>query len=333
MQCAFCDQPAVVKIEGTPMCAEAVAKLFAIRRRKRLLAIGASFLMSLFLSISVEAAEFLSTRALPTNFLLAPPRYSGMLEAPLLSEGPAPRWHIAQWGTRDAFTTDRLERRPDGWRLWSAEASLTLEAAPDGRNELLFEQASVQPAACHEIDLFIEPNAIFSYPLARPGIKNDHRPLAHIRRLIVTFAQEIVSAWAGSQCTHNIAGAGIGLVFVNQTTTLPQAFFYQIATYESRGTLFDGEWFYTGWNDGGFLNFGVVDSPEHFGYRGLQPGAGMAAFDLNFLDRVRDLIASNSHGMDADLEHWLFRGFYLGTAINGEAQVRSRIGKVRIYSE
>lgn len=332
MQCAFCGKPAVAKIEDTPMCADAIIKLHQIRRRKRLLAACVSFLASILLTFGAQAAEWLTTRPLPTDFMISPPTYTGALSGPLIGNFPA-RWHIAQWGTRDPFTMDRIERRPDGWQLWSAEASLTLTTARDGRKELLFQQTSVLPAACYEIDLFIEPNSSFFYPLSRPGIKTMMRSLAQFPRLIVTFTQEIVEAWSGSQCPVNVNGAGIGLVFVNLTTTPPQAFFYQVATYESRGALFEGEWFYTGWLDGGYVNFGVVDSPEHFGYRGLQPGAGMAAYDLNLLARVQEMITSNTHGMERDLSRWFFRGFYIGTAINGEARILSRVGKVRIYSE
>lgn len=298
-------------------------------------AISLCLLLSLVLSPHASASEFLLTRALPTDYMLSPPTYTyaEALQGPLIGTGPA-RWHIAQWGIRDALSLDRFEIREDGWQLWSDDASVTLQHAPDGRNELDFWHSALDPASgCREFDLFIEPNAPFSYPTERPGFVESARPLSQLRRLIVAFSQEIYETWSGSRCRDNISGAGLGLILVNLQTTPPQAFFYQIATYESRNELFDGVWFYTGIVDDPFITYGAVDSPEHFGYRGLIPGAGMAAYEFNLLARVRELITTNPYGMDTDTGHWLFRGVYIGTAVNGEAYIRSRLGKVRIYSE
>lgn len=285
--------------------------------------------------LPASSSEFLLTRALPTDYMISPPTYTygEPLQGPLDGTTP-PRWHIAQWGIRDALSLDRFAIREDGWQLWSEDAHVMLQHASDERNELEFWHSGLHPdSGCHEFDLFIEPNAPFSYPTERPGFVESARPLSQLRRLIIAFAQEIVEAWSGTRCPDNLSGGGLGLVLVNLATTPPQAFFYQVATYESRGALFEGVWFYTGVQDDPFLTYGAVDSPEHFGYRGLMPGGGMAAYDFDLLPRVRELITGNPYGMDNDTSHWLFRGFYLGTATNGEATIRSRLGKVRIYSE
>jgi hypothetical protein len=248
------------------------------------------------------------------------------------------RWHIAQWGNMNRLSPD-WNYRPHGEWFAKENGNITIQSfvSPREGRTLKLSHDTLAPAfGCNtEFDLLLEPNDVTysNYPQGF-ATYNATPPLSSITTLRLRGFQGVLRVRRGNRCgtPFDAAGTILAVVFVNYTSPIPQGFFYQVSTYDSRPDDYAG-WFFAGEDGQGFNIWGYAEYSDHYGYTELVPGKSGNMYDVDIGPRVKDLISSAPGDIDGDLSHWKVKGMYAGSWLNGEAEIVSVVDSVDLLYE
>jgi len=253
---------------------------------------------------------------------------------------PDSRWRLAQWGTRDRLPL-QSKRFGNQWRVNNRDAGAGGLPTGDGSYIVDLMQNSGHPDyGAREFDLFLEPNDSRLPNLPSNLMHYDDQPsLGSLRALRIKAWQRLISAWHGTRGSHlmgmdgyDLASVLMALVLINPYVSPQQVLFYQIITYDSRGWLFDRLWFDQGtWSDP-TMTYGISDSVETFGVSALMAGRARR-YDLNILNRLKEIVLTGPSSLDKNFDRWKVGGLYLGSMVNGEATIHSRMGGIDLTFE
>ena len=124
---------------------------------------------------------------------------------------------------------------------------------------------------------------------------------------------------------QDLAATILAIAMINPHASPQQILFYQVVTFDSRGSIFDKFWFDNGTFNEPYLTYGVSDSVQHYGLPALTMRK-VRTYDLSFADRLKEIVLAGPSSLDKDLNRWkVAGGLYVGSMVNGEATIRSRI--------
>jgi hypothetical protein len=244
------------------------------------------------------------------------------------------RWHIVQWGILNPLPV-KTERYGKGWRTQNKDAGIGANPSLTGGYIFDLKQDSRNPNyGANEFDLFLEPNHFILPSLPQNLIHYDNQPsLSLLKAVHIKAWQKITSARHGTRGSslmgvpgYDLASTLLAVAMINPFTSPQQILFYQIITYDSRGSVFNKEWFDYGTYSDPYMTYGVSDSVQNCGVPALTIGKGIA-YNLNIIDRLKQVVLEGPVSLDKDLNHWKAAGgLYFGSWVNGEATIRSKIG-------
>ncbi|MBI3273536.1 MAG: Ig-like domain-containing protein [Candidatus Colwellbacteria bacterium] len=256
---------------------------------------------------------------------LAPSTYNGTLKGPLGPSGLTAKstWRIAQWGILQELPEQFIDLGQGKWKIENQHARVTFAPSGSGLSVELRQDATNSEFGCgNEFDLLIEPNENRAYrdpPHPQAFVPEGTRPrLGIIDTLTMRVSSRLLEALQGNRCAPgtNFASTVFAVVFHNDTAN--QGLFYQIVTFDSRNTSFNGFWFDT---QGPI--FGVSDSVSMLGGSPLLQGGAAIFYNLNIAERVKSLIQNNPHGLDKNLNNWKVFGAYYGSYVSAGSKITS----------
>jgi len=249
---------------------------------------------------------------------------------------PDSRWHIAQWGILNRLPA-KTKRYGKGWKTQNKDGSVSYLPSPSGGYVVDFKQDSRNPNyGSTEFDLFLEPNH-FIYPTLPQNLMHyDNQPsLGSLTAVLMKAWQMIVYAWHGERGSlmtgipgSDLASTLLAVAMINPYTSPQQILFYQVITYDSRGLVFNKDWFDNGTWDEPYMTYGVDDSVQNYGMQALTIG-NERRYNLNIIDRLKQVVQEGPASLDKDLHHWkVAGGLYFGSWVNGEAVIHSKISSI-----
>lgn len=253
---------------------------------------------------------------------------------------PDSRWRLAQWGTLNPLPL-QSKRFGNWWRVDNKDTGVRVFPLWGGSCIVDLKQDSRHPDyGASEFDLFLEPNDSRLPNLPPNLIHYDDQPsFGALRAVRIKAWQRVISAWHGTRGSnlmgmdgYDLASVLMALVMINPYVSPQQVLFYQIITYDSRGWVFDRFWFDQGTWDDPYLTYGVSESVETYGVSALMVGRARR-YDLNILNRLREIVLTGPSTLDKNLDHWKVGGLYFGSMVNGEATIRSQVGFIDLTFE
>jgi hypothetical protein len=228
------------------------------------------------------------------------------------------RWRVSQWFSPEPD----LPPFSDG-RTGNRALRVTVEPAPNGLQYTIHQ--SGQRMGCvlagqpWEFDSFVAP-ITSPTPQAEAATKLSDLSSVNVgqmQRLTHRISLEpIAYTPAGPSCEHNKAVFMTAIVLSNRRKG--QTFFYQLhlANLDHAARPF---WWALGKNE----RYGFGDMLSTYGHLEAEVGKA-ASYEIDLAPRLKSLIKTAGHGMDADESNWHVSGTYHGQAIWGNVVASSR---------